>query len=130
MDIQLIVCQAGRRVSFELIFLNNEAQVAFVPVDSIKRSGERIGLEFRSGNAILRPIEFGLINPRTAADGVELPPKKNHSIVLAGTIEEKAPNVFALIFSEAVYKIDLAEPYSVQFKWGDWKSNAIEWTPH
>lgn len=130
MDVQLSSLNASNGIwKFYVSFVNDSENVALIPVDTIKRSGERIGLRFQLEGEEIEPVDFTIISPKNIPEDIELPPKEKLVIEFEGVVEKKREDVYALSFRNAVYRIFLNRDYRIKFEWQNMSSNSIEWKP-
>jgi hypothetical protein len=130
MDVQLSSLNASNGIwKFYVSFMNDSEIVALIPVDAIKRSGERIGLRFQLDGEEIEPVDFTIISPKNIPEDVELPPKEKLVIEFEGVLEKKREDIYALSFRNAVYRIFPNRNYGVKFEWQNMSSNIVDWQP-
>lgn len=130
MDVQLSFLDASNGIwKFYVSFMNDSENTAIIPVDAIKRSGERIGLRFQLDGQEIEPVDFTIISPKNIPEDVELPPKEKLVIEFEGVLEKKREDVYALSFGTAAYRIFPNRNYDVKFEWQNLSSNSVEWRP-
>lgn len=123
-----VIKHEQRAWSFRITFENEADDVALLPIDAIKRSGDRIGLQFMRDGALIEPVEFMIVSPSKEPAAVQLLPNEQMEVEFIGKLEEKAPGVAALSFSHAVYRIELGKHYKVGFSWHDIRSGFVDWS--
>lgn len=107
---------------------NDESTERMVPLERIASNAELILEWCEQDGARLEPLEYKLVSPaQDLADRVLLP-GETHAFELRGRFLEKAPDVFALVFPRATYRLVRGGRYSLSFGLGDFKSEAIEIT--
>jgi hypothetical protein len=113
--------------SFNIEFWNDSIENTELPVDAIKRSGDRIGLRFFVKGTDIEPVDFMLVSPRQVSRVICLGPGQRTKVSFKGHLEEKLPGVAAISFAHATYRVELGKVYQVRFVWHDMQSDIVEW---
>lgn len=130
MDIQLSLSSPGNGIwKFQISFENNSQSIASIPIDAIKRSGERIGLRFQLDDENVEPVDFTIVSPKKIPEDISLQSGEKINVDFEAVLENKQEGICALSFKHAVYRIFLNRCYRIKFEWQNMSSNTLEWCP-
>ncbi|WP_213498453.1 hypothetical protein [Lysobacter helvus] len=105
--------------SLHVTLANDEESVQSLPIERLIADAELTALELRDkDDARLQPIEYKLVNPAHAAPNHLLSPGESVQFELKGKLEEMLPEVLALIFPRATYRLSRGSRYSLALRWG------------
>lgn len=128
MKIELSINKTGQinKISVLISFINESAEATNLPLERIRINAARSGLAIRDDSGRLEPIEFDIVKPVDNLQEMEVLPSESVDLEVEGEIVKKSENVYGVLFPHATYKVELNKPYDVDFGWGGFRSEPIE----
>lgn len=128
MKIELSIKKTGHanKIIVLISFINVSTTAIKLPLKRIHLNAARSGLAIRSNNDRLEPVEYDIVKPIDNLQEIEISPSKSVNLEMEGEIVKKSENVYAVLFPHATYKIELNKPYYIDFGWGGFRSEPIE----
>ena len=125
MKANLEVCDLDGSKSFDFFFQKKKKKTVSLPIDAIKRSGDRLGLRFFNNGEPINPVDFSIISPIDEPKPCDVLPDHEVKAVFTGVVEKKTSSISLLSFPHAVYKFQPGVQYSVYFVWHDMKTEMV-----
>jgi hypothetical protein len=126
-EIRLTIDRADESAwTFSVKFENNSGAPVRMPVDAIKRRGDRVGLRVFLDGVLESPVGFAIAVPARENTYAELPPGQRMEVEFKGRLQMRGPDT-RLCFVNAEYKVDLRRTYRFVFSWDGMESNSVEW---